>query len=251
MDKSPHAQFVQSLLNPYQALPLQLLHPKSYALTPHKRFAIYQNNVLHSLCEALKARFPVVFKLVGEDFFKGLSINYARENPPTSRLMWQYGESFASFIAQFPPAAALPYLSDVARLEASLAPVFHARDEEALSIEAFQTLLSQDIGGVKFQFAKAFALVKSDYPIFSLWQMNQEGQEPHSVSLETAQAALVYRVNYAVDLLPVELSTFHLLATLENGENLQNALQITQFNPENLGAFFTLLLQTQLITGVL
>ena len=41
----------------------------------------------------------------------------SREHPPTSPVLTEYGDGFADWIAGFEPAAALPYLADMARLE--------------------------------------------------------------------------------------------------------------------------------------
>mgnify|MGYP007007760331 CR=1 FL=1 len=42
---------------------------------------------------------------------------FALADPPKSRLMAFYGESFPNFIVGFPPALGVPYLANVARLE--------------------------------------------------------------------------------------------------------------------------------------
>ena len=52
--------------------------------------------------------------------------------PPRSPLLFQYGGSFADFIAGFAPAAPLPYLRDMARLEYAQGLAYHAADREPL-----------------------------------------------------------------------------------------------------------------------
>jgi hypothetical protein len=84
------------------------------ARVPEKRFAVYRNNVVAGLVNALAARFPAVQRIVGEEFFRAMAQVYARAHPPRSRLLMQYGEDFAEFIEGFEPAAELVYLADVA-----------------------------------------------------------------------------------------------------------------------------------------
>src|SRR6266545_6393061 len=81
------------------------------------RFAVYRNNVLAGLTSALAARFPVVQRLVGNEFFRDMARVYVTVEPPRSPLLMHYGETFAAFIDGFEPAAPIPYLGDIARLE--------------------------------------------------------------------------------------------------------------------------------------
>ncbi len=50
-------------------------------LAPHpdlaRRFAVYRNNVAHSLSDALAQRFPVVARITGGDFFTALARDFA------------------------------------------------------------------------------------------------------------------------------------------------------------------------------
>jgi hypothetical protein len=84
---------------------------------PARRFAVYRNNVMVSLIDALADSFPVTQALVGEEFFRAMAGVFARAHPPRSPVMAHYGDGFAGFIEDFQPAASLPYLADVARLE--------------------------------------------------------------------------------------------------------------------------------------
>ena len=51
-----------------------------------RRFAVYRNNVAVSLVEALGARFPVVKRLVGEEFFRAMAHAFVSREPPLSLL---------------------------------------------------------------------------------------------------------------------------------------------------------------------
>ena len=86
------------------------------------RFAVYRNNVVHSLVNVLTDSFPVVHQLVGDEFFGAMARRYLADHPPASPLMHRYGAGLPAWIADFEPAAALPYLSDMARLEWASGP---------------------------------------------------------------------------------------------------------------------------------
>ncbi|MBL8587921.1 MAG: putative DNA-binding domain-containing protein, partial [Methylobacteriaceae bacterium] len=85
---------------------------------PARRFAVYRNNVVVSLIEALSGAFPVTRELVGEEFFRAMAREFALGHPPRSPVMARFGEELPGFIAAFAPARELPWLADVAALEA-------------------------------------------------------------------------------------------------------------------------------------
>ncbi|MEK7711434.1 MAG: DNA-binding domain-containing protein, partial [Pseudomonadota bacterium] len=92
---------------------------------------VYRNNVVESLTGALCAVYPVVEKLVGDGFFRYAVHEYLRAHRPRSGNLHDFGDAFASFLSGFAPAAELPYLPDVARLEWAWHQAFHAADAPA------------------------------------------------------------------------------------------------------------------------
>src|SRR5262245_12312033 len=83
-----------------------------------KRFAVYRNNVIAGLGKALESRFPVTVSLVGEEFFRGMARAFIETNRPRSPVIAEYGDELPGFIEGFAAAASVPYLADLARLEA-------------------------------------------------------------------------------------------------------------------------------------
>ena len=99
--------------------------------SPSRRFDIYRNNVVVGMIEGLRSTFPAIERLVGEAFFKATAKAYLGHEPPTSPLLFRYGKTFGDFLDGFPPAAPVPYLGDVARLEWARLDAYHAADEGA------------------------------------------------------------------------------------------------------------------------
>ena len=107
--------------------------PGMTALDPaevERRFAVYRNNVAHSLSRALASRYPVIERLVGEDFFRPLAAAFIAAHPPASPMLFQWGGEFPGFLAGFPPLRDLPYLADVAELEWLRGQAYHAADAQ-------------------------------------------------------------------------------------------------------------------------
>ena len=56
-------------------------------------------------------------RLVGEEWFRAAAAVFVRGRLPRHPTLLHYGEGFADFLASFAPAAELPYLPGVARLD--------------------------------------------------------------------------------------------------------------------------------------
>lgn len=139
-----------------------------------RRFAIYRNNVMVSLTEALAARFPVCVQIVGTEFFQAMARTYAAACKPSSPLLMAYGGGFPDFIASFPPAAALPYLTDVARLEVAYGEAYHAAEACPMHAAGLGALGPDGLGRLSLRLHPSLRLVRSAYPVASIWQAHQE-----------------------------------------------------------------------------
>jgi len=155
---------------------------------------IYRNNTFASLTAALEAVYPVVFRLVGEGFFRYAADTYIHAHPSTSGNLHDFGGRFAAFLAAFPPAANLPYLPDVARLEWAYHRVFHAADHPPLPLEELALVPPAQHGQLVFGLHPATRLLESDYPVLRIWQVNQPDAADQPVDLgEGGDRLLVFR----------------------------------------------------------
>lgn len=123
---STQAAFAAALLDMQRPCPEGLL--SANGADPASRYAVYRNNVQSSLINALAEGYPVVLQLVGDEFFRAMVALYVQRYPPQSPLINDYGKDFAEFIDSFEPAASVPYLADVARLERLRVQAYHAAD---------------------------------------------------------------------------------------------------------------------------
>ena len=98
--------FAGAVLDAEAAVPTGLARKAEGA--PSRRFGVYRNNVYAGLIDILAGRFPVVARLVGEEFFRAMARDYVEHEPPSSAVLLRYGAGFAGFIAGFPPARRCP-----------------------------------------------------------------------------------------------------------------------------------------------
>lgn len=180
--------------------------PDGFSDAAARRFRVYRNNVRVALIEALAAAYPAVSRLVGESFFHRMAGVYAAEVPSRERTLNLYGETFADFVAGFPPARELPYLADVARLERAVLEARHAADATALD-PAAATALGSGLASARLIPHPATRLVKSEYPVAEIWRANTGDTPPvGELAVESGAAgALVLRPALAISVESLDL----------------------------------------------
>lgn len=189
---------------------------------PAQRFAVYRNNVIVSLIDALADTYPVTQELVGEEFFRGMARLYARARPPRAPMLTFYGNDLPAFIETFPPAQAVPYLADVARLEMLRVKAYHAADAASLEMEQLAGLLADEkqLAQSRFSLHPSIGLLKSNYAVVSLWAAHQTSDidaalsrvDPHS-----AESALVLRAGLEVEISRIPLGATRFIEQLQQG----------------------------------
>lgn len=218
---------------------------------PAQRYAVYRNNVTMSLIEALADTFPVTRAMVGEEFFRSMAHLFVHAQPPNSPLLVFYGEHFPDFIQGFDPAAGLPYLADLARLEMHYVKSYHAAEVTPLALYELASLLSDEnaLPGVHFTLHPSLHLIRSRYPVVSLWAAHQDAAPASrlgSIDLNSHEAAIVIRQGLDVEVIPIELGAAQFIDNLHNHFSFAAAANTaTAFN---LGAALELLLRCTAIT---
>lgn len=185
--------FAVALLDPERAVPPEIAAPGAV-----KRFSVYRNNVTVGLVDALAARFPATQRIVGEEFFRGIAQVFVQAEPPRSPLLMHYGDGFPAFIARFEHAADLPYLADVARLEAARTRAFHAADAEPVDRKRLLEFTESALGQLRVVPHPAAALVSSVHPVVTIWAMNAGERELAAIGEWAGEEALVTRPRFDV-----------------------------------------------------
>ena len=165
------AEFTACLFDPSTAVPAGVT--TAHGAPDSKRFDVYRNNVIVALIGALEQRFPVTRRLVGGEFFRGMARVFIGVSKPASPLIFQYGDDFPGFIAAFDPARPVPYLGDVARLEAFWSRAYHAVDAAPLELAALAAIEPEALHLTKLVPHPSAALISSPWPVGSIWEAHQ------------------------------------------------------------------------------
>jgi len=191
---------------------------------PHRRMAVYRNNVAVGLVTALKVRFPVTEQLVGTEFFSAMALAYAEGERPSNAVLINYGSGFADFIRGFEPARTIAYLADVAALESLWWRAYHAADATPLQAAALEGIEAEALGGLHFTFHPSAGVMRSPFAAGSIWQAHHGGPVMSSLNIEDAECILVRRpfAEVCVSLIRPERFTF--LHELQHGASLADAV---------------------------
>jgi hypothetical protein len=195
---SSQSDFVAALFDPSAACPAGLRVWNGSDAT--RRLAVYRNNVIASLVDALAETFPVVQELVGTEFFRAIAAVFVRQAPPHSRILARYGREFPGFIGQFEPARGVPYLADVARLELARVRAFHAADAEPVTSEALGLAMAnpERIAELRLVCHPSLSVVESRFAVVSIWAAHQGQGNLATIDPGQPQDAFVLRAGLEV-----------------------------------------------------
>lgn len=148
--------------------------PALVALTAQPAFAVYRNTVMKGCIDALQANYPVINRLVGEEWLHAAAAIYVRDALPAQSTLLHYGADFADFLARFEPAAELPYLPGVARLDRFWTEAHAAASAEILNPAAITQLTPGNFINARLQpHAAARWAWFADAPIYTIWSRNR------------------------------------------------------------------------------
>ena len=208
-----------------------------------KRFNVYRNNGVVSLTGVLSATYPVVAELVGEEFFAAMARGFIDHDPPTSPVMLFYGQGFPVYIEAFEPAASLPFLADVARVEWAWGQAYHAADQVPCAIEDLQALAPDKLATVQIELHPSLHLLHSGWSAISIWSAHQlEGQARQDAMAAISPApehGLIVRPGLDVDVQRTAGEVTEVLKALQNGATLGEAAE--QASIDGVEAFGSLL----------
>ncbi|MDW6002984.1 HvfC/BufC family peptide modification chaperone [Vibrio mangrovi] len=217
------------------------------------RFAVYRNNVYHSLTEALEEIYPVCKMVVGEDFFRMLAGHFIQNHPPASPILSEYGENFAGFSHQIPQLSSLPYFGELAQLEYQLLQFTHAADIPVLSITEIQQRLENiaDPTQSSWQLTEPCRLWQTSYAVGSIYEAHQPDSELalKDIQWDESEYLLLTKKDHYGHCYRLSADEFHLLLQLQQGETLEQASQHVE--ESQFPALFSTLLQKPIIRDIL
>ncbi|MDE3177447.1 MAG: putative DNA-binding domain-containing protein [Pseudomonadota bacterium] len=211
--------FARALTDPAAPPPLALRG------SDPRGFAVYRNNVAVGLIKALEARYPVVRRLVGDDYFRAAARAFIARNMPQSAVLIAYGAALPQFLRAFPPAAEMPYLPDVAALENAWVEAYHAAEAAPLTLAALAEIAPERLERLRFRFHPAARWLRLATPAASIWAAHQGEGEPEPPAHWRPEDALITRPDADVRVRVLPEGGYDLIAALQAGATLGEAAE--------------------------
>lgn len=191
------------------------------------RLAIYRGNVHGNRASALAGAYPIVRKIVGEEFFDAMAREYARMHRSPSGDLNEYGEWFPDFVATFPHTADLPYLPDVARLEWLAHRAFFAADPASFDFSVLAEPASERWSALRPRLAGGCALLESAWPLGRIWTIHQDDYDgAFEIDLDAgADRVLVHRPAWRAQVCSLAPGDFLFLESALRGATLGEAFE--------------------------
>jgi hypothetical protein len=247
----------QALLEALFARPAQAAvqrlrdHASGVGAHPQRGLLAYQSNGRMLAERALRAVYPVLVQLLGEDSFAGLARALWHAQPPQCGDIAEWGDGLAEFMGGSVQLQDAPYLPDVARAEWALHRCALAPDRAPL-LASLALLTREDPQTLSLELAPGWAVLSSNWPLASLLLAHLQGTPTLAeLALQLhdgrAQDIVLWRAGYQPQLrqaLPGELP---LLRALQDGVALEPALDAS---PQlDFSQWLPLAVQTGLVLG--
>lgn len=199
--------------------------------------AAYRGNGREHARMALRAQYPTVLAMLGEQAFDTLAARHWLARPPRRGDLAWVGEDFDATLAEQPELGDWPWLPDSARLDWALWAVMHATPA-ALQEADLQRLASEPPQHLCLRLAPGTRLVASRWPIVRLWQLHH-AEHPDAAACRDAlhglgETAWVWRSGWQAQAEACPADTALWLRALQTAPTLEHALQAvddTGFDP--------------------
>ena len=189
-------------------------------------FAVHRNNVMVGCIDALAANFPTVARLVGDAFFRAMAAEFARSNLPTRASLFDYGGGFADFVAGFEPAASLPYLADVARVDRWWIEAHVAADATPLTGADLTARDPASLDGLRLRPHPSVRFGWFERPIDTIWRRNRNATTVETGDFEwRAEGVLLARPFDEVVVHPIGAAACAFLGACAGGATLAEATE--------------------------
>lgn len=188
--------------------------------------SVYRNTVAKGCADALVANFPAVAKVTGEAWLSAAAVRHATERPPAKASLLDHGGDFADWLEGFSPAAAMPFLANLARLDRAWVEAHLAADAAPLEAAAFEALGAEDFAVTAAALHPSARLFTFDDGLAELWLALRAEPASEALELDDAPSAvLILRPRLTVETLSLSPGGAAFLAACRTGESLAQAAE--------------------------
>lgn len=190
--------------------------------------AAYRSNGQAMAERALRAAYPVITAMLGDQDFALLARDLWHTHPPLCGDLARWGDALPGFLQASDQLSDVPYLPDVARAEWALHLAAGAADAEP-DLPSFTRLSSEDPQGLAFVLSPGTAVVSSRFPVASLvashlYDRPSLAEAAQLLHKGVGEHALVWRQGLRPRIAAIASSAAAMVQALQAGEDLPGAL---------------------------
>ena len=164
---------------------------------PRGRLAVYADAYFARLLEALEANYPAVRRSLGAAAFRGLAADYLLSRPSRSPTLEAFAEGLADFAAGHGLARTVPFLADLARLEAAVLGCVYAVRLPPFDPSPLERAGEEGRARARLVLDPTVRLLETDWPVERLWRERgrPEAEGPRSLPRRSRRRLLVWRAD--------------------------------------------------------
>lgn len=199
---------------------LEEVIPSTSKQASAERLQVYAAAYYLRLVDCLREFFPCLRFAMGEEIFDDFALAYLQKHPSQSYSLHHLADQFANFLAQTKSSAGWEqFFVDLARLEHAIEIVFDDEGPE----EAIPTMRNDLTPQSTLDLVPGFQLLSFRYPVSSYYTAWKHSEGPVLPDPQ-AQFIALFRRDYIVRRHELSEIQHALLATLQAGESLEQAL---------------------------
>ncbi|MFZ6772688.1 putative DNA-binding domain-containing protein [Undibacterium sp. SXout7W] len=193
------------------------------------RLALYRGNQSAIWGAALQQAYPVLYQLVGLEFFEQMARAYGQAHPSQSGNLHYFGSHLAEFLSNSHIKDDYPYFAEVARLEWGMHLAYYAADALPLTLPALMAVAAEsehDLQKARLLWNPAAALFESRYSVVDIWHAHQSDEIIFPETIEQRNYGIISRPEWRVRLQSISKADHLALNALQHGSLLGDALDV-------------------------
>jgi len=193
-------------------------------LRPEESLGIYRGNARETFAEALRAAFPAVAGLMGEDEFRQMSWSYQRACPSPAGDLFHIGRELPGFLGNALSGTSRWHLAEIARLEWLIQTCMVApSDERCLDRAALARVSPARYPELRLRIRRDHGVLSSAAPVFAYWRNQQAGIALELPTPRSPDRVLVRRAATGIELQRLGCPDYLFLRALADGASLSAA----------------------------
>ena len=198
--------------------------------TAPERLGVYSSGYLIRLTEVLESDFKALHKILGEEAFSQMAVEYLKAYPSRYTNIGEIGRDLSRFLETYTATQTKPLLPALASLEWDVCESFVASDLPPFDFSKIQSLSEDEWSGARFKLDTSVKLIRSDWPIFEIWKSVDEESEIPDLSKKSGKEWLLIQRDFdgEVQVTSLDVAAFEALQHLQQGLRLGDLFEGSQ-----------------------